>query len=361
MGTRRLTSRATLALAAALLAAGPMRSAAAAELARQDFFVESEPGIELFVREVRPAGTKSGTPVLLLHGARVPGLASFDLPVPNGSLAGDLAEAGYFVYVMDVRGYGRSTRPPEMSEPPDANPPLVRSPAAVADIAAVVDWIRERRSAEQVALLGWATGGLWCGWYASLHPERVSHLILFNTLYGGSDEHALLGHGSSLEDPGHPGRFNAAELGAYRYSTAESLFGAWDRSIPVGDKASWRDPRVAAAYAEAALASDVTSDSRTPPSFRAPSGAMEDSFYIATGHQLWDATFVRAAVLIIASGNDFWSRPADRETLARHLVHARRVQTVVLPDATHHVHLDRPEHGRRRFLETVLTFLGRAG
>ena len=113
-----------------LLAAGHGRGAAAAELARQDFFVESEPGIELFVREVRPAGmTSGGAPVLLLHGARVPGLASFDLPVPNGSLAGDLAEAGHIVYVMDVRGYGRSTRPPEMSEPPDANPPLVRSPA----------------------------------------------------------------------------------------------------------------------------------------------------------------------------------------------------------------------------------------
>ncbi len=356
--TGRPSSRATLALAAALLAAGP-GGAAAGELARRDFLVESEPGIELFVREVHRGGTTSGNPpVLLLHGARVPGLASFDLPVPNGSLAADLAQAGYPVYVMDVRGYGRSTRPQAMSEPRAANPPLVRTPAAAADIAAVVDWIRERRSVEQVALLGWATGGLWCGYYASLHPESVSHLILFNTLYGGSDEHPLLGHGSSLEDPAHPGRFNAG-MGAYRYSTAESLFGAWDRSIPVADKASWRDPRVAAAYAAAALASDATSDSRTPPSFRAPSGAMEDSFYIATGHQLWDATFVRAAVLIIASGNDFWSRPADRETLARHLVHASRVQTVVIPGATHHVHLDRAEHGRRRFLEAVLAFLGK--
>ena len=328
------------------------------DITRQDFFVESEPGVSIFVREGRPRGSHSNNnaPILLLHGARVPGVASFDLQVPNGSLAAVLAEAGYSVYIMDARGYGYSTRSPEMSQSPEANPPLVRSIEVVNDITAVVNWIRERQSVEQVALLGWATGGHWCGYYATLYPDYVSHLVLDNTLYGGSEEHSRIGHGSSLENPERPGHFNMKEFGAYRFSTAESLFGSWDGSIPLDDKSRWRDPKIAAAYAEAALASDSTSQSRMPPSFRAPSGALEDSFYMATGHQFWDASLIYARVLIIVSERDFWSRPADRKTLEQHLTHAKDVKTVLIPDATHYVHLDRPEHGRERFIQEILTF-----
>ena len=342
-----------------LLLAVESGRAVAQDVTREDHRIDGEEGISLFVREVRGAdpGEAHGVPILLLHGARVPGVASFDLDVPNGSLAADLARAGHAVYVMDARGYGFSTRPPAMSQPADAHRPLVRSPEVVRDIAAVVDWIVERRSVEAIALVGWATGGHWCGYYATLHPDRVSHLVLYNTLYGGSDEHPRIGHGSGLEDPEHPGRFHSGALGGYRFSTAESLSGSWDRSIPLEDKEDWRDPAVAAAYAEAALASDATSQDRTPPSFRAPSGALEDSFYMATGRQLWDASLIRARVLILASGRDFWSRPADRQALERHLVHAEAVETVVLPEATHYVHLDRPDRGRAQFLQEVLSFL----
>lgn len=330
-----------------------------AQVHREDFMVASDSGIELFVREVtvEDAADKTRPPVVLLHGARVPSVPSFDLPVRNGSLAADLARAGHAVYLMDARGYGGSTRPPEMSEAPDANAPLVRSPEVVRDVAVVVDWVRRRTNVERVALLGWATGGHWFGYYASLNPGRVSHLILYNTLYGGSSEHAQIGHGSGLEDPGHRGRFNLTDFGAYRLSTHASLFPSWDQSIPVGDKTSWRDPHVANAYAEFALQSDPTSFSRTPPSFRAPSGPLEDSYYLATGRQLWDASLIRSATLIIASERDFWSRPEDRELLQDHLVHAAEVDVVVIPDATHYVHLDQPERGRARFLATVLRFL----
>jgi pimeloyl-ACP methyl ester carboxylesterase len=355
-----MNGRARGTIALTMIAIFYARLGCAQDVVREDFFVDSESGLRLFVREVRRGGTHADsgkTPVLLLHGARVPSVASFDLRVPGGSLAAELAGAGHPVYLMDARGYGYSARPPEMSEPHNAHAPRVRSPEVVEDIGTVVEWVRERRSVDHLALLGWATGGLWCGYYATLHPDRVSHLVVFNTLYGGSDEHASIGHGSSLEDPQHPGRFNSAEMGAYRFSTAESLFGAWDRSIPLEDKSQWRDPEVAQAYAEAALASDSTSSSRTPPSFRAPSGALEDSFYVATGHQLWDATYIRSRVLIIASERDFWSRPADRELLAKHLVHAEEVKSVVIPGATHFVHLDRPERGRARFIQEVLSFL----
>ena len=104
------------------------------------------------------------------------------------------------------------------------------------------------------------------------------------------------------------------------------------------------------------MASDPTSNSRTPASFRAPSGAMEDSFYLATGRQLWDASLITCPTLVVRSGADFWSRPQDLEVLGRHLVHAA-ARLVTIPDATHFVHLDRPERGRAQLLADVLAFV----
>ena len=55
---------------------------ASAEIRREDFRVTAELGIELAVREVRDTTPQEERPpVLLLHGARVPGVASFDLAV----------------------------------------------------------------------------------------------------------------------------------------------------------------------------------------------------------------------------------------------------------------------------------------
>jgi pimeloyl-ACP methyl ester carboxylesterase len=350
--TRR--NAAGAALAAGILLAG----IANAEIARQDHKAPGESGIELFVREVRETDARQyGVPVILLHGARVPGIASFDLPVEGGSLAADLAKAGHRVFIMDARGYGGSTRPEQMSGSQDGKP-LVNSHEVVRDIDAVVRWIERYTGAKTVALLGWATGGHWAGIYASLNPHKISHVVIYNSLYGAHAGHPLLGPGSDTADPQNLNRFNVARFGAYRLNTAQSLLPSWDRSIPIADKSQWRDPRVAAAYQREAIRSDPMSEQLTPPSFRAPSGAMEDSFYLASGRQLWDAASITARVLIIRSGNDFWSRPEDVTKLQEHSVNAQDVKVVTIPKATHYVHLDRADKGRSQFLAEVSAFLG---
>src|SRR5215469_2341191 len=328
------------------------------DVARRDFLVPESEGVTIHVRELIRAYLPEKAPaILLIHGARVPGIASFDLDVPGGSLAGDLAERGLAVYVMDVLGYGASTRPKEMDEPPIGEEALVRSNQVAQDIAAVVDWICSRRGLAKVALFGWATGGQWAGYYASVFPDKVGALILLNSLYGGSSVHPLMGHGSDMEVPGHTGQFNRGACGAYRLNTRKSLFGIWDRSIPGENKDTWRDPALAKAFAEAAMKSDPTSETRQPPSFRSPCGAMEDSFYLATGRQLWDASLITAPTLVLASEKDFWARIEDRELLQKHLVHAARVKVVVIKDATHFVSLDRPEHGRNELIEQVVQWV----
>jgi alpha-beta hydrolase superfamily lysophospholipase len=101
---------------------------------RHDLFVESDPGIRLFVREAflrKPGDGHTGRPLLLLPGARVPGLASLDLSVPGGSFAADLVELGFDVYVTDIRGYGSSTKPKKVDQPRSSHAPLVRSNEAL--------------------------------------------------------------------------------------------------------------------------------------------------------------------------------------------------------------------------------------
>jgi pimeloyl-ACP methyl ester carboxylesterase len=330
---------------------------AGASIHRQDLFVNSDPGIRVHVREVYDANKQRKCyPILLVHGARVPGIPSFDLPVPGGSLAADLAERDFCVYIIDIRGCGESTRPPEMEEPPQNHPPLVRSLEAVHDIDAVVDLIRKRTGSDRISLFGWATGGQWAGYYATLHSDKLSHLILLNALYGADTPHPLMGHGTDMEDPQHPGHLNPA-IGAYRCNSADSLLRVWDKNIPVEDKAAWRDPVVAKAYVREALASDPETNTHTPPCMRSPNGALEDSFYLATGRQLWDASFIYVPTLVFASERDFWSRPEDREKLKQDLVHAPSVKIVVIPNATHFVFLDRPEHGRQLLLNEITSFI----
>jgi pimeloyl-ACP methyl ester carboxylesterase len=113
-------------LAVGGLSAPKSLEASSIQETRNDFSVASDPDVYVFVREVRRANQPEATkvPILLLHGARVPGIASFDLEVSGGALATDLTAAGHPVYIMDARGYGGSTRPLEMAMPQDANPRL---------------------------------------------------------------------------------------------------------------------------------------------------------------------------------------------------------------------------------------------
>ncbi|MER5265602.1 alpha/beta fold hydrolase [Actinosynnema sp. NPDC002837] len=341
----------TLAMAATITQAPPSD-----QVVRKDWKVRGEAG-HLGVREVRTARSARGRPVLLLHGARVPGVASFDLPVPGGSLAADLAREGHRVFIVDARGYGASDRPEALDAPPSANPPAVTGEQVVSDIASVVDRLRATTGHDRVDLVGWATGGHWAAWYASEHPDRVAHLVIYNSLYGAIDGHPVLGRGSDYEDPARPGHFDDARHGAYRLSTGPGLLRGWDAAIPVDDKSAWRDPRVAAAYVEHAVASDPTSADREPPSFRAPTGALKDSFHLATGRRLWHAGTITARTLVLRGEHDFWSREGDVTTLVADLDRAADVRAARLDGATHFAHLDRAGHGRDRLLDEVVRWL----
>src|SRR5712692_6600300 len=131
------------------IAATTLAAAALAQeqrLVTEDMMVPSEPGIEIYVRNKRPADMNSFRPertVLFVHGSTYPAHTGFDLKLGGLSWMDYIAARGYDVYLLDIRGFGKSTRPQEMADKPDANPPLVRGDVALRDINAVVDFIRK--------------------------------------------------------------------------------------------------------------------------------------------------------------------------------------------------------------------------
>jgi pimeloyl-ACP methyl ester carboxylesterase len=96
-----------------------------------------------------------GRTLLFVHGATYPASTTFDMPLGGKSWMDVLAERGFDVYLLDLPGYGRSTRPKEMDQPPADNPPLVTTDVAIRCVGAVVDHILQRKGIEKIDLLGW--------------------------------------------------------------------------------------------------------------------------------------------------------------------------------------------------------------
>src|SRR2546421_12863287 len=125
-------------------------ASAQTQLVSEDIMVKSpDPGIEIFVRNKRPANMSSFRPertVIYVHGATYPSETAFDLKLDGLSWMEYIAQRGYDVYLLDLRGYGKSVRPPEMADKPEANPPIVRGETAVKDIGTAVDFILAKRN-----------------------------------------------------------------------------------------------------------------------------------------------------------------------------------------------------------------------
>ncbi len=108
-------------------AQGTVKAAAhgISNITMEEMFVPTkDPGIKIYVRNKHAVGSSNFAPektVLFVHGATYPAETSFDLELDGLSWMDYIAERGYDVYLMDVRGYGRSTRPPEMDEPAEQN------------------------------------------------------------------------------------------------------------------------------------------------------------------------------------------------------------------------------------------------
>lgn len=152
-------------------------------LVTEEMMVKSnDPGIEIYVRNKRPADMSTFRPeqtVLFVHGATYPSETTFDLKLDGVSWMEYMASRGYDVWLLDLRGYGKSTRPPEMADKPEANPPIVRGDTAVKDIGTAVDFILQRRNIPRLNLMGHSWGTTLMATYTTQNAQKVERLVLY--------------------------------------------------------------------------------------------------------------------------------------------------------------------------------------
>ncbi|MFN0305160.1 MAG: alpha/beta hydrolase [Burkholderiales bacterium] len=318
------------------------------ELARDDLMVKSnDPGIALQVRNKRPSSMVQFSPertVLFVHGATYPAHTSFDLQLGGLSWMDFIASRGFDVWLVNVRGYGLSTRPPQMAQPADANEPVVRGDVAVRDIGTVVDHILAKRGIAKLNLIGWSWGTTLMGAYATQNPTKVHRLALYAPSY-------LRETASLVQVQG--------KLGAYRTVRRDQALGRWLTGVPENKKASlipggWFD-----AWADATWATDPEFSKLTPSLLRAPNGILQDSseFWGATTQPprpYWDPEKIVVPTLLVLGE---WDRDTPQymaQNLLPKLVHAPWKRLVVLSEGTHTIMM---EKNRMDLFNTVQQFL----
>src|SRR6476620_9758874 len=214
----------------------------------------SDPGIEIYVRNKRPAYMTSFRPertVLYVHGATYPSETAFDLKLDGQSWMEYIAARGYDVWLLDVRGYGKSTRPAEMADKPEANPPIVRGDTAVKDIGTAVDFILKRRNIAKLNLLGWSWGTTLMATYTTQNAQKVERLVLYAPVWIRTT--------ASLVQTG-PG-----PTPAYRSVKRDQALARWLTGVPEDKKATlipagWFDQ-----WADATWATDQEGATMNPP------------------------------------------------------------------------------------------------
>jgi acylglycerol lipase len=130
-------------------------------LAAQEEYLWGVNGPRLFLRSWQPKGTLRGI-VAICHGFNSHGAY-------YGWTAKQLLEAGYAVYVLDLRGRGRSDGERYFIE---------HINDYVSDIGHLIDLIHQRQPGAPVFLLGHGSGGVVACLYALDHAAKLSGLIV---------------------------------------------------------------------------------------------------------------------------------------------------------------------------------------
>jgi pimeloyl-ACP methyl ester carboxylesterase len=325
------------------IASSILALAAPPELETKSFVIPSvDPGIELYMRNKHPIGMtdfSADRTVLFIHGATYPAETSFDLPIEGVSMMDLIAQQGYDVFLIDVRGYGGSTRPAEMDQPPAANKPLSTSADAAKDLGAAVDYVLKTRNVPKLDLIGWSWGTSIAGSYTSQHNENIHRLILYAPAW-------------VLQPPIAP---TGAPIPAYRLVARDSAKARWLRGVPEDKLATLIPPGVFDAWWDATLATDPIGSKLNPPMLRASNGAFEEfANYWLAGKPYYDPGKITVPTFLIHAEWDADLPSYLAQTYFKQLTNVPYKRFVELGEGTHTVML---EKNRMQFFREVMGFL----
>lgn len=303
-----------LAVVASVLAfAAPL---AAQEVAGREHWVERN-GVRLHVWEKYVDSPADKKVVVLAHGSATAGKESFDLQVPGKpsySLMDALARAGFDVFALDARGFGRSTRPEGHMTTKEASD----------DLGAVVDHVLALRGVPKVSLLGWSWGTQYGGMFVAAHPGKVDRYVSYAQMH--------------VDSPDLARRRPLVET--YRRAAYVTIPEAgWKPRFASMTPAEANDPEVIDAFARAAVQAEP----------RTPLGPQLD---LTTAMPMVHPKLIPVPTLLIHGQHDDVSDPDGLFPFFRQLPNPYKRYTVI-PDAGHMMHLQK---GHRLFQHEVVQF-----
>jgi len=248
-----------------------------------------------------------------------------------------IARRGYDVYLVDLRGYGHSTRPPEMAKPAAEHQPIVRTEVAVKDVEAAVDHILARRGLTKLNLMGWSWGTAIMGRYATQNSDKVNRLVLYAPPWIRKA----------------PATSSAAPLGAYQTWTMEQARSRLQTGAPEEKKTDLMPAAWFEAWSAATLATDPVGAKQTPPVVRTPTGTVQDTReYWFAEKSLWEPSEIRASTLIVLGEWD--GGVATAQTIFGKLSSAPYKRLVQIGEGSHLVFM---EKNRMQLFREVQLFL----
>lgn len=311
------------------------------DLIGEDLSVEHPSWGRIYVRNKRPAAKETFSPdriVIMQHGATY-GSAAFDLPFGGISWMDYIAARGFDVYCLDQPGYGRSQRPPQMSEPAENNPPFMRTPDAADCLGHVVDFVCQRRGVDKLCLIGWSWGTAITGYYTSHNPDRVERLTLYAPVWDRT------GSGPSAIQVDGP-------LGAYRTVTKEATIKRRQNGLTAEQAVAVMPAEWFEMWWEATAAADPDAK---PGTIRAPNGVVQDSQeYWAVGKKRYEPAGITCPVLVIVGEWDLDTKPDLAIKLYPLLTGAPWKRLAVVSGGTHSIMM---EANRMLLFRSVQQFL----
>ncbi|WP_245856190.1 alpha/beta hydrolase [Paenibacillus rigui] len=310
----------------------------------EDFKIASDtPGIELLVRNKRLNSSESFSAertILMVHGATYPFESLFDVELDGFSFLDFIASQGYDVYAVNVRGYGGSTRPPEMEQHSDHNPPLVRTETGVRDFGTAVDFILKRNNLSKINVFGMSWGGTVAGAYTSKNNNNVNKLVLVAPQWVSSRPIPL--------DPGGP-------IGSYRHVPAGHMKARWLNGAPEDKRDGLLPEGWFEKWVDATIASDPSSQTRTPPSIQATNGPIQDvREYWALGKKFYEPKDIMVPVLLVHAEWDVDVPIDSAKELFSEITEAPYKRWAEIGEGTHMVML---EKNRLQVFQVVQQFL----
>jgi pimeloyl-ACP methyl ester carboxylesterase len=313
----------------------PITPSASDDRPLEESFLLHEPGEPTLCVQHRPGGGQS---LLYVHGSTFPAALSINYRIEGRSWADDLHDRGFDVWSFDLPGYGGSDRPALMQRTHVARSEAPgRAVEAAGQIERVVRHMREQATGARISIIAHSWGSIPAGLFAGRHAGWVDRLVLFGPI-------AQRDGGASAV-----GRVPPAIL-----VSAVDQWNSFQSRVPSDSPLPICKDRFDI-WADAYLASDPTSNERTPPSARVPSGPDLDFEDAWSGHFPYDLSTVRAPTLIVRGEWDNITLDADAAWLVESMCNVSDgARDLKLKRGAHRMHL---EDNRQALFDAVGEFL----